>query len=80
MVQKGPVITLNTTPKHEQFVRLLVLEEILEMKDLLEGLKSMESPDLMGANLIMGLFAEEGASEGAPLGAPEESKKDPTES
>jgi len=76
LVQKGAVIFLNTTPKHEQFVRLLVLEELLEMKDLLEGLKSMESPDLMGANLIMGLFAEEGASESAP----EESKKDPAES
>ena len=50
---------INTNPKYEQFVRLLVLEAILELKDLFDGLQSMESPDSLGADLLSGLFEED---------------------
>lgn len=56
-VQKDTTITLNTAPENEQFVRLLMLEGLLELNDMLSGLKSMKSPDMMGADLLIGMFA-----------------------
>ncbi len=56
LIQKDEVITLNTAPEHEQFVRLLVLEAILELKDFLKGLEGMKSPDAMGMDLMSRLF------------------------
>ena len=52
-------ISLRMKKKNEQFVRLLVLEEILELKDFLRALESMKSPDTMGADLLMGLFGSD---------------------
>jgi Kef-type K+ transport system membrane component KefB len=54
-------ISLNTPPAHEQFVRLMMMEKLLEFKDFLDGLESMKSPDMMGADLLMGMFADEDA-------------------
>ncbi len=50
-------VTVNTRSDHEQFVRLLMTEELLELKDFLSGLESMKSPDMMGAELVKGMFA-----------------------
>ncbi len=58
LVQKGSTISVRTAPAHEQFVRLLLLEEVLELKDLLKSMESMKDPDAMGANLLMGLFTD----------------------
>jgi hypothetical protein len=33
-----------------------MLEEVLDLKDFLSGLESMKSPDMMGADLLMGMF------------------------
>jgi Kef-type K+ transport system membrane component KefB len=54
--QEDGKIIINTDPKNEQFVRLLLLEEILELKDLLEGLQKMKDPGTMGEDLLQGLF------------------------
>lgn len=54
-------VSLNTPPAHEQFVRLMMMEKLLEFKDFLDGLESMKSPDMMGAELLMGMFADEDA-------------------
>ncbi len=50
-------LTVNTQPEHEQFVRLLMLEEILVLKDFLGGLEGMKSPDMMGAEMLRGMFS-----------------------
>ena len=60
IIRKHEQISLRMNEKDEQFVRLLVLEEILELKDFLRAFESMKSPDTMGADLLMGLFADEG--------------------
>ena len=58
LVQTGAAISVRTAPAHEQFVRLLLLEEVLELKDLLKSMESMKDPDAMGANLLMGMFVD----------------------
>ncbi len=49
-------IIINTAPKDEYFVRLLVSEEVLKIKDLLSGLDGMKSPDMIGSDLLIGMF------------------------
>jgi Kef-type K+ transport system membrane component KefB len=56
LAQEQRIITMNTAPEHEDFVRLLMLEEVLSLKDFLAGLESMKKPDMMGADLVMGMF------------------------
>lgn len=58
LLQSGGEITLSTRPEDEQYVRLMLLEEILDMRDLVEGLKSLQSPDELGRDLLQGLFGE----------------------
>ena len=59
MIQDEKRLCINTPPENEAFVRLLMLEEVLELKDFLRGLESMKSPDMMGADLLMGMFGGE---------------------
>ncbi len=59
LIQDKEHIVLNTPPEHEQFVRLMMMEQLLTFKDFLSGLESMKSPDMMGAELLMGMFAQE---------------------
>ncbi len=50
-------ITINV-PKHNQHVaRMILLEELLSLTDLLESTKQMKSVDEMGSDLMQGLFA-----------------------
>lgn len=56
LIQDEDKIAINTAPENEAFVRLLMLEEVLDLKDFLSGLESMKSPDMMGADLLMGMF------------------------
>ena len=51
------VLTVNTLPENEHFVRLLMLEEVLVLNDFLGGLEGMKSPDMMGAEIMRGLFS-----------------------
>jgi Kef-type K+ transport system membrane component KefB len=54
--QNDQTIRISTAPEHEQFVRLLMLEEIIELTDLMESLKSVQNPQSLGQNLVEGLF------------------------
>ncbi|MBN1649406.1 MAG: cation:proton antiporter [Spirochaetales bacterium] len=56
LVQNENKIILNTSPENEHFVRFLMLEGLLDLNELLSGLKSMKSPDMMGAELLIGMF------------------------
>jgi len=56
LIQDEQQLCINTPPENEAFVRLLMLEEVLDLKDFLRGLESMKSPDMMGADLLMGMF------------------------
>lgn len=49
-------ITVSTSEEHSQFVKLVVLEELVELTDLLDGLKQIGDPGRLGQNLAEGLF------------------------
>ena len=57
LIQEDCTIRMSTAPEHEYFVRLLMLEEVLVLKDFLSGLESMKNPDMIGAELVIGMFA-----------------------
>jgi Kef-type K+ transport system membrane component KefB len=57
VILQESTLTVNTPPEHEQFVRLLMLEEVLVLKDFLGGLEGMKSPDMMGAEILRGMFS-----------------------
>lgn len=54
--QQGTSIQLSTGQEHEAFVRLLMLEVLLDLKEFVQSIESMKSPDMMGAELLMGMF------------------------
>ncbi|MFW6152172.1 MAG: cation:proton antiporter [Verrucomicrobiota bacterium] len=52
-------IVLETRRKNEQLVRLIVLEELLELKDFLDSVQKMKSPEALGADFMSQLFTGE---------------------
>lgn len=58
LVQKANGIELNTTRENSHLVSLIVMEEIVELKDLLQGIERLESPDGLCTELASGLFCE----------------------
>lgn len=56
MVQRQGVITLNTPEQHEQLVRLVLLEELVELKGLMGSLQAMGGADNLGDSLVDGLL------------------------
>ncbi|MFP4426798.1 MAG: cation:proton antiporter [Spirochaetaceae bacterium] len=56
LVQRGTTLTLSYAPEKDQLVRLLVLEEILELKEMLDKLQKSQSPGQLGEELLGGLF------------------------
>ncbi len=57
MTQSEQKLQLQTTVLHESVMRLIVLEEILLLKDLFASLNHTESMDAMSHDLIDGMFA-----------------------
>jgi len=51
-------LLLRTNKENEAVMRLILLEEILELKELLDGIQKMKSPDSMSTDLLSGLFGE----------------------
>ncbi len=62
-VQKGRKIDLSTDSSNKPLMNLIVAEEILELKDLFQGIQKMESPDEMCEQLVHGLFSEDDQEE-----------------
>ncbi|WP_020611771.1 cation:proton antiporter [Sediminispirochaeta bajacaliforniensis] len=54
----GTVVQLSTVEEHEPFVRLLMLEVLLDLKEFVQSIESMKSPDMMGTDLLLGIFGE----------------------
>ena len=52
-------LEISAKQQHESFVRLMMLETLADFQEFVEGLQSMQSPDLMGANLMINMFAQE---------------------
>jgi len=56
LTQAGNTITVQTDADTEAFVRFLMAEEIVELRDLLEALEEMNKKDNVGRNLLGGIF------------------------
>jgi Kef-type K+ transport system membrane component KefB len=58
LFQKNKMIEFTTDSENRELVTLILAEEILELKDLLEGMENLQSPDGMCEALVSGLFGE----------------------
>jgi Kef-type K+ transport system membrane component KefB len=56
MIRSGGTVRLNMPPAWQHVARMIVLEELLSLQDLLDSVKKMKSPDSMGTELMAGLF------------------------
>ncbi len=59
LMQKDNNIEICTTKDNRPLVVLIVTEELLELKDLLEGAQKLKSPDGMCEALVTGLFSDD---------------------
>jgi len=59
LVQKGNLIELRTASDNRQLASLIILEEMVELKDLFEGLDKVQSPDGLCEELASCLFDDE---------------------
>ncbi|NCC51008.1 MAG: cation:proton antiporter [Spartobacteria bacterium] len=58
VIQDGNQIVLSMPAKYQHIARMIVVEEILSLQDLLDSAKKMKSPDSMGIELLSGLFGQ----------------------
>ncbi|MBU0679321.1 MAG: cation:proton antiporter [Verrucomicrobia bacterium] len=56
LIQDDRSIVMNADKHYQHIARLILLEEILSLQDLLDSVKQMKSPDSMGSELLAGLF------------------------
>jgi len=49
--------------EHEAFVRLLLMETLVDFQEFVDSLKSMEQPEMMGAGLLLNMFAKQQSSD-----------------
>jgi hypothetical protein len=59
IIQDGPRIVLSMSAQYQHVARLIVLEELLALQDLLDSVKAMKSPDSMGQDLMTGILDSE---------------------
>jgi Kef-type K+ transport system membrane component KefB len=57
VINEGSRIQLNLPAEYQHIARLIVLEEILSLQDLLDSVKQMKRLDSMGADIITGAFS-----------------------
>ncbi len=59
LAQENHRITITTPAKHQYFVRLLAMEELLVLKDIARTFESMKDIHAMTTDLVRGMFEEE---------------------
>ena len=57
LIQHGPQLQINVPQANQHVARMILLEELLSLTDLLESTKQMKSVNEMGTDLMQGLFA-----------------------
>lgn len=56
-------LELAAKHEHEAFARLMMLETLVDFQEFVDSIKSMEQPEMMGAGLLMNMFATQQAKE-----------------
>lgn len=59
MRRRASQLQVSTKRQYEDFIRLMMLETLVDFQDFVDSLKSMEKPDMMGANLLLDMFAHQ---------------------
>ena len=59
MRRKGATLELSAKGEHEAYARLMLLETLVDFQEFVDSLKSMQQPEMMGANLLMQMFGKE---------------------
>lgn len=59
----GAKLELQSKQQDEAFVRLMLMETLVDFQEFVDSLKSMEQPEMMGAGLLMNMFAQQSKSE-----------------
>jgi Kef-type K+ transport system membrane component KefB len=57
LIEDGTTLKLNVPAANQHIARMMLLEELLSLSDLLESTKKMKGIDEMGTDLLSGLFA-----------------------
>ena len=57
LVEEGNKLLINVPSANQHVARMILLEELLSLSDLLESTKHMKGLDEMGSDLMSGLFA-----------------------
>lgn len=57
ITQESDKLSVACSPDTESLVRLMIVEEVVKLKEMLAGLDSMKNPDLMGAEVMMNMFS-----------------------
>ncbi len=72
-LDNGTKLVLTASQQDEQFVRLMIIETLADFQEFADSLKTMESPDMMGARLLVNMFSDEDQKQMANL-----QKEDPS--
>lgn len=65
----GTKFSLTAKRQDEQFVRLMLTETLAEFQQFTDSIKTMESPDMMGARLLINMFSDEDQQKSRSSGA-----------
>jgi Kef-type K+ transport system membrane component KefB len=57
LLQEGRKLVVNVPAVNQHVARMILLEELLSLSDLIESTKQMKSLDEMGSDLMQGLFS-----------------------
>lgn len=57
LIEEGEKLLINVPKENQHVARMILLEELLSLSDLLESTKKMKGLDQMGSDLMSGLFA-----------------------
>ncbi|MFA5570327.1 MAG: cation:proton antiporter [Sphaerochaetaceae bacterium] len=61
MRRRQAILELSVRKEHEMFARLMVMEVLVDFQEFVDGLQSMDQADMMGAHVLMEMFASEDA-------------------
>ncbi len=56
LIEDGMTLRINAPAEHQHIARLMLVEELLSLSDLLEATQKMEDLQSMGNNLLAGMF------------------------
>lgn len=55
----GAKLELSAKKEQEAYARLMLMESLVDFQEFADSLKSMQEPEMMGANLLMRMFASQ---------------------